>query len=79
MFQLRKLKFKTLVIDTKPQLSFRSVTISDICKSFKGIKTKVKGIDGLSVKLIAPILPALLPALTHVINASLKDNIFLAC
>lgn len=61
------------------QLYFRPVTTTEVYKSFRRIKTKAQGVDGLSVKLLAPILPAVLPMLTHVINASLEDNIFPAC
>ncbi|KAJ8895359.1 hypothetical protein PR048_000691 [Dryococelus australis] len=53
---------------TEPPICFRPVTIREGCQSVRRIKTKAQGNDGLSVKQIAPILRALLAALTHAVH-----------
>lgn len=55
---------------------FSQVTQAEVKHAFLTIKSNAAGIDNISLKLISPIIDIILPALTHLFNASLSTGVF---
>lgn len=59
-----------------PVFSFRQVSSNEVLKAANRIKSKAVGSDGISIQMFSLISQASLPALTSIINQSIRDSIF---
>jgi exonuclease III len=59
-----------------PCFVLSAVSDSDVKRILLSIKSKAVGIDDIDVKFLSPFLDLILPALTHTINSSIKENHF---
>ena len=75
MDPLQKLKEKFR--NRNINFSFRDVSMKEVERIMKRMKkSRSSGVDGISTELIKPVIKELLPAITDLINSSLREGIF---
>jgi hypothetical protein len=55
---------------------FSEVSMSDVSRAFRDIKSTAVGCDGISSRMLGPIMSSVLPVITFIINASLSSSEF---
>ena len=63
-------------VPIKDSFTFRCVSQLEVMSSFRSIKSKATGIDGLNTRFFKILLSTLLPYVTHVFNTALVKLTF---
>jgi hypothetical protein len=61
---------------TGETFSFHCVTDEDVKKAISGVKSNAIGLDGVSLKFVKLLLPAITPCITHIFNTIFTTSIF---
>lgn len=56
--------------------SFQNVTDEEVVKAVSGVKSNAIGLDGISLKFLKLLLPAITPCITHIFNTILTTSTF---
>jgi Reverse transcriptase (RNA-dependent DNA polymerase) len=56
--------------------SFQNVTDAEVVKAILGVKSNAIGLDGVSLRFLKLLLPAITPCITHIFNTILTSSIF---
>lgn len=60
----------------EPNFKFKQVTVVDIVKIVKSLKSNATGVDSISAQFIKLSIDYIAPIITHIVNASFKHNKF---
>ena len=59
-----------------PKFNFSTVSVEEVEKIVRSIKSNAKGVDGIDLNMLTLVLPHLSEYLTFIINTSLTNNVF---
>ena len=71
-----KPQYKVPPKETPTLESFGTITENDFLKLIMGMPTKTCKSDIIPTKLLKEVLPAIIPALTKIVNLSIKNGVF---
>ena len=69
-------QYKVPPKETQTLKSFGTITENDLLKLIMGMPTKTCASDIVPTKLLKEVLPATIPALTKIVNLSIKNGVF---
>lgn len=69
-------KYSNRQLDDNLLFNFSPVSVEEVEKIVRSIKSNAKGVDGIDLKMLTIIIPHLSDYLTFLINTCLKNNVF---